>query len=79
MNVTDNLTTTDPTKALSAKQGKILKDLVDGKQQTETYSTISAMVTALNAASSAQFKQGYNFYIVKKYFWKLSMPQCSVL
>ena len=30
-NVVDNLTSTDTTKSLSANQGKVLKDLVDGK------------------------------------------------
>lgn len=80
-NVSDSLTDTSATKALSAKQGKILKDLVDGKQQTETYSTISAMVTALNAASSTQFKQGYNFYVVDVEvpdFWVTSVENSSV-
>lgn len=49
--VVDNLTTTDATKSLSANQGKVLKDLVDGKQPkgnyvtTDTAQTISGLKT----------------------------------
>lgn len=42
--VVDNLTTTDATKSLSANQGKVLKDLVDGKaasSHTHSYLPLS--------------------------------------
>lgn len=42
--VVDNLTTTDATKSLSANQGKVLKDLVDGKSDS------SHTHTSLNTA-----------------------------
>lgn len=33
VDIVDNLTTNDSTRALSAKQGKILKDLIDGIEE----------------------------------------------
>lgn len=43
--VVDNLTTTDATKSLSANQGKVLKDLVDGKQPKGNYATTDTAQT----------------------------------
>ena len=58
--VIDNLTSTDATKALSAKQGKALKTLIDGKTAANqaasveaaspTVAEFNALLTKLKAA-----------------------------
>ncbi len=48
--IIDNLATVDPTKPLSANQGKVIKDLIEGKRHTITVPDIAARdaLTGLN-------------------------------
>ena len=59
--VVDNLTTTDATKSLSANQGKVLKDLVDGKL-TNYNNTVSrpngTSFTFPNGTNPVQMRSG---------------------
>ncbi len=50
--VIDNLTSNDSDNALSAKQGKVLKDLIDNLEITGTDSHTHANLSVLNGISS---------------------------
>ena len=54
--IVDSLTSTDATKALSSKQGKTLKTLIDGKtsanQANSTATELAGLVTDFNALLS---------------------------
>lgn len=70
--VIDNLTTEDATKALSANQGKVLNDKVDeatniakGKNRAHVFSTTEAMQTWLSDENNkGLYNVGDNLYIV---------------
>ena len=63
-NLYDGLDSDDATKYLSAKQGKVLKQLVDGKNSGLTYNDISTMISTLNSADNSLLKTGDNIYIL---------------
>lgn len=63
-NLYDGLDSDDATKYLSAKQGKVLKQLADGKKKAFNYANISTMVSALLELPSTSLKAGDDIYIV---------------
>lgn len=62
--IIDNLTTDDATKVLSAKQGKILKDKVDGKSASYVCDNYEQAIAWLNN-DTYPFKTGDNLFIVQ--------------
>lgn len=65
----NNLTSNDSAKALTAAQGKILKDAMDGKELGRSFTNISTMVSAINNTGSDYFPQnkywvGFNLFIL---------------
>lgn len=62
--IADNLTTNDSSKVLSAKQGKILKDKIDGVSRAYVFNNISDMVSGLKAISNTtDYRAGDDIFI----------------
>ena len=77
--IIDNLLSESTTDVLSANQGRVLKDLIDGKQTGKVYSDIEDMVNDLNIATD--YKQALNLFIVELNvpdFWISSVEETSV-
>jgi hypothetical protein len=61
-NISDILTGTSTTKALSEAQGKVLKDLVDTKQQTITDIIFAQIISSLNAKTTLANNDSFPIY-----------------
>lgn len=60
----DNLNSTSTVQPLSANQGRLLNSIIQGLSRATSYSTISALITALNSASATDFDIGNDLYIL---------------
>lgn len=79
--IVDNLTSDDAGKPLSAKQGKTLKAIIDGKPFAAGYENYEAMITALNAMSKTDMTVGWSLYIKTQGvpdWWVYSVEETSV-
>ncbi len=63
VDIVDGLDSTSTDKPLSAKQGKVLRELMAGLRFAKSFATIEAMITHLNSAAETEYFVGYNFYI----------------
>lgn len=77
----DNLDSQDTRNPLSANQGRVLKNLAQGASVGHSYSTIQALVTALNGYNSDELKVGGSLYVQSLNvpdFWVYSIESVSV-
>ena len=62
-NTVDNLESTSTTDNLSANQGNVLKKMIQNIPTARSFSTIQALVTALNGYSNTEINVGSNLYV----------------